>query len=196
MNHCRPGHTIPNRDNIEDAYSILPKTSDVKVYPLKRLTFYNARGISIQLYIHFLNFKVMIYSISNLQSVASCDELITMITKEKGDLEFRKNSLERQRAALDENFVENSEELVAITTELETIDSIIAALPEGEMKTELTSRRKKLDSRLFDLQVKSENYNEKAKVDKEFDIGKVERQVEEADLVLAELNAKKVALSS
>lgn len=138
----------------------------------------------------------MIYSISNLQSVASCDELITMITKEKGDLEFRKNSLERQRAALDENFVENSEELVAITTELETIDSIIAALPEGEMKTELTSRRKKLDSRLFDLQVKSENYNEKAKVDKEFDIGKVERQVEEADLVLAELNAKKVALSS
>lgn len=138
----------------------------------------------------------MIYSISNLQSVASCDELITMITKEKGDLEFRKNSLERQRAALDENFVENSEELVAITTELETIDSIIAALPEGEMKTELISRRKKLDSRLFDLQVKSENYNEKAKVDKEFDIGKVERQVEEADLVLAELNAKKVALSS
>ena len=138
----------------------------------------------------------MIYSISNLQSVASCDELITMITKEKGDLEFRKNSLERQRAALDENFVENSEELVAITTELETIDSIIAALPEGEMKTELISRRKKLDSRLFDLQVKSENYNEKAKVNKEFDIGKVERQVEEADLVLAELNAKKVALSS
>jgi|694.fasta_scaffold52574_2 peptidoglycan hydrolase CwlO-like protein len=138
----------------------------------------------------------MIYTISNLQSVASCDDLITMITKEKGDLEFRKNSLERQRAALDENFVENSEELVAITTELETIDSIIAALPDGEMKTELTSRRKKLDSRLFDLQVKSENYNEKAKVDKEFDIGKVECQLEEADLVLAELNAKKVALSS
>jgi hypothetical protein len=138
----------------------------------------------------------MNYSISSIQTVAACDALILMVNKEKSDHEFRKLSLTRQYESLTENSTENNADLVKINNELNTINTIMQTLSPGEYLTELMSKKKKLESKQFDLDNKVAEYDIKSKFEKELDINNAESQISNVDALLAALDARRTELSS
>ena len=136
----------------------------------------------------------MVYSVSSLTSASDCDLMLDVAEKKKSDLSFRKISLERRQTQYAENAVEFEADLQATTSELSALGTIIAALPEGQVKDDNITRQKKLELKLFLLNDKKENYGGIALVDKEFDLARVIKELEETDAFIAAVQARKAAL--
>jgi len=138
--------------------------------------------------------SIMVYSVSSLTSASDCDLMLDVAEKQKSDLSFRKISLERRQTQYAENAVEFEADLQATTSELSALGTIIAALPEGQVKDDNITRQKKLELKLFLLNDKKENYGGIALVDKEFDLARVIKELEETDAFIAAVQARKAAL--
>lgn len=136
----------------------------------------------------------MSYSIENISSKSDCDLLISMAQKEKGDLEFRKLSLQRQQNSYEENAVVLNEELSAVNAELTAYNTIIANLPDGDLKNEQIAKQKKAELKLFMLTSKKDDYGAVALLSKEFDLARVQKELEEADNFIAAILARKQAI--
>ncbi len=134
------------------------------------------------------------YSVNLLQTKADCDALITIATKDKDNLEFRKESLERQSATATETAVEIQAELEAINAQLSYLDGIIASLPDGKLKEENVAKWRKADYRKFLLTNRKNNYGVVAAIDKEYDIGCIQKSIEETDNFIAAITERKNAL--
>jgi hypothetical protein len=137
----------------------------------------------------------MEYFVNRLTTVADCDLLLSLAAKEKDDLTFRKLSLERQQANYAENAVEIDTELQAATAELTALDTIIAALQEGELKDDNITRQKRLQLKVFLLNDKKGSYGSVALLEKQFDVAKVITNLEEADAYIGALQARKAQLT-
>ena len=138
--------------------------------------------------------SIMAYSVESLTSVADCDLMLGMAARQKSDLSFRRTSLERQRTHYAENAVDVEAELIAANAEYTALETVIATLPEGQVKDDNTTRLKKLDLKRYLLNEKKESYGGVALIDKEFDLARVDKQLDEADAFIAALQARKAAL--
>jgi hypothetical protein len=138
----------------------------------------------------------MNYSISSIETVAACDALILMVSKDKSDHEFRKLSLTRQYESLSSNSMETSADLAQINSELATIIPLIDTLSSGDYKNDLISKKLKLEAKKFDLENKVADYDMKVKIEKELDINNAESQIANANALLAALDARRTELSS
>jgi len=137
----------------------------------------------------------MNYSFTDVQTIAGCDALIASVNKDKSDLEYRKTSLTRQRTSFDSNSVETTAELAQVISEITIVSSIVDSLPENDYKKELQSKKLKLEAKKFDLENKVGDYDAKSKIEKDFDIAKVDAQITEANLLLSGLESHKAGLS-
>ena len=136
----------------------------------------------------------MAYSVNSLTTAADCDLMLGVAEKEKNDLSFRKISLERRQKQYAENSIDLEADLQATTAELSALGTIIAALPEGQVKDDNITRQKRLELKLFLLNDKKENYGGIALVDKEFDLARVIKELEETETFIAAVQARKAAL--
>ena len=84
--------------------------------------------------------------------------------------------------------------LQATTAELSALDTIIAALPDGDIKSANTTRKKRLELKLYLLNQKKGDNGGIALVDKEFDLGRVIKELEETDTFINAVKARKAAL--
>ena len=137
----------------------------------------------------------MNYTFTDVQTIAGCDALIDSVNKDKSDLEYRKLSLTRQRTSFDSNSVETTTELAQVVGELTIVTGLMIGLEEGDIKTDLQSKKLKLESKKFDLEHKVADYDGKAKIEKEFDIDRVDRQITAADELIAGLLTRKTELT-
>lgn len=119
----------------------------------------------------------MDYTVNALTTAADCDLLLTIAAREKDDLSFRKMSLQRQQANYAENTVEIETVLQAATAELAVLDTIIAALPDGELKDDNITRQKKLQLKVFLLNEKKDSYGSVALLEKQFDVAKASKSL-------------------
>ena len=131
------------------------------------------------------------YSVSQLTTVADCDAVLNIATKEKKDLEWKKLSLERQKEMYAENSVEVSTELAAKQAELTALDSVIASLPDGELKDENIKKRKRAEYSIFLLNDRKANYGSVALLEKEYDLQRILRELEETQVFITEVEARK-----
>ena len=131
------------------------------------------------------------YSVNQLTTVADCDAVLSIATKEQKDLEWKKLSFERQKEMYSENAVEVSTELAAKQAELAALDAVIATLPDGELKEENLKKRRRVDYNIFLLNDRKANYGAVALLEKEFDLQRVLRELEEANAFIAEVQARK-----
>ncbi|MCF3110905.1 hypothetical protein LL912_19120 [Niabella sp. CC-SYL272] len=131
------------------------------------------------------------YSTTQLTTVADCDAVLSIATKEQKDLEWKKLSIERQKEIYAENSVEISAELAAKQAELTTLDTIIAGLPEGELKEENIKKRKRTEYSIFLLTDRKANYGAVALLEKEYDLQRVLRELDETDAFITEVQARK-----
>lgn len=136
----------------------------------------------------------MTYSVNQLATVAECDAVLGIANKEKADLQWRQSSIQRRQSAYAESSVEIAAELAAVNAELAAYVSIIANLPEGPAKQEALNRQKKLEYRQFLLTDRKEDYGSVALLEKEMELGQLEKQVEEVDAFIAAITARKAAL--
>lgn len=134
------------------------------------------------------------YSVTQLTTVADCDAVLSIANKEKKDLEWKKLSFERQKEMYSENAVEVSTELAAKQAELSALDAVIASLPDGELKDENIKKRKRTEYSIFLLNDRQANYGAVALLEKEFDLERVLRELEETTVFISEVEARKATV--
>ena len=134
------------------------------------------------------------YTVSNLSTIADCDVLLTMANKEKADLAFKKLSEERLVTNYSTTSVEIDAVLQGVLAEISAVDTIIATLPEGTTKENEEKRKVRLEYKKFLLENRKESYGAVALLEKELDLERVNKQLEEVNLFIDAVTAHKATL--
>ncbi|PXY41353.1 hypothetical protein DMB65_08095 [Flavobacterium cheongpyeongense] len=136
----------------------------------------------------------MSYSISKITSVADCDLLLAWAAKERADLNFKKLSEERLTTNYSATSIEIDAELQAITTEIASTETVIAALPAGNSKEDAIKKKVKLEYKKFLLENRKESYGVVALLEKELDLTMVTLELAEIDTFSAAITTRKAEL--
>lgn len=123
----------------------------------------------------------MAYSLTNLTSVADCDLLIGMLTKEQEDLVVQKVVQTKRADDLSDNSVDFQTDLISVQGELDIIEGVIAALPNGPQKEKQLTARLALELRLRRLNERKDNYGPVGLINAQY-------QIEVLDLTLTAIN--------
>ena len=134
------------------------------------------------------------YSVTNLTTVADCDVLLTMANKEKADLTFKKLSEERLVTNYRTTSVEIDAVLQGVISEIAAVNSILAVLPEGSTKESEEKRKVRLEYKKFLLENRKESYGAVALLEKELDLERINKQLDEVNLFIDAVTAHKVTL--
>ena len=134
------------------------------------------------------------YSVTNLTTIADCDVLLTMANKEKADLTFKKLSEERLVTNYSTTSVEIDAVLQGVLAEISAVDTIIATLPEGATKENEEKRKVRLEYKKFLLENRKESYGAVALLEKELDLERVNKQLDEVNLFIDAVTAHKATL--
>ncbi|MBC8883726.1 hypothetical protein H9X57_11250 [Flavobacterium piscinae] len=134
------------------------------------------------------------YSVSNLTTVADCDVLLGIAQKEKSDLNFKKLSEERLVTNYSNTAVEIDAILQGVNAEIVAVDTVIAILPEGPTKEAEEKRKVRLEYRKFLLENRKESYGAVALLEKELDLERVNKQLAEVDVFIAEVTTHRDTL--
>ena len=134
------------------------------------------------------------YSVTNLTTIADCDVLLTMANKEKADLAFKKLSEERLVTNYSTTSVEIDAVLQGVIAEIAAVDSILAVLPNGPTKDSEEKRKVRLEYKKFLLENRKESYGAVALFEKELDLERVNKQLDEVNLFIDAVTAHKATL--
>ena len=134
------------------------------------------------------------YSVTNLTTIADCDVLLTMANKEKADLAFKKLSEERLVTNYSITSVEIDAVLQGVIAEIAAVDSILAVLPNGPTKDSEENRKVRLEYKKFLLENRKESYGAVALLEKELDLERVNKQLDEVNLFIDAVTAHKATL--
>ena len=134
------------------------------------------------------------YSVTNLTTIADCDVLLTMANKEKADLVFKKLSEERLVTNYSTTSIEIDAVLQGVLAEISAVDTIIATLPEGATKENEEKRKVRLEYKKFLLENRKESYGAVALLEKELDLERVNKQLDEVNLFIDAVTAHKATL--
>ncbi len=134
------------------------------------------------------------YTVSNLTTIADCDVLLTMANKEKADLVFKKLSEERLVTNYSTTSIEIDAVLQGVVAEIAAVDSILAVLPEGSTKDSEEKRKVRLEYKKFLLENRKESYGAVALLEKELDLERVNKQLDEVNLFIDAVTAHKATL--
>ena len=133
-------------------------------------------------------------SVTNLTTIADCDVLLTMANKEKADLAFKKLSEERLVTNYSTTSVEIDAVLQGVIAEIAAVDSILAVLPNGPTKDSEENRKVRLEYKKFLLENRKESYGAVALLEKELDLERVNKQLDEVNLFIDAVTAHKATL--
>ena len=134
------------------------------------------------------------YSVTNLTTIADCDVLLNMANKEKADLVFKKLSEERLVTNYSTTSVEIDAVLQGVIAEIAAVDSILAVLPNGPTKDSEEKRKVRLEYKKFLLENRKESYGAVALLEKELDLERVNKQLDEVNLFIDAVTAHKATL--
>lgn len=103
-------------------------------------------------------------------------------------------SQERQRKSYAETAGEVAAELQTVDAELTAITSVVAALPDGEVKDDNITRQKRLELRKRLLDDKKDNYGVVAVLEKELGIDRLDKELAATQDFIVAIQARKAAL--
>jgi len=134
------------------------------------------------------------YSVTNLTTIADCDVLLSVANKEKADLTFKKLSEERLVSNYSTTSVEIDAILQGVIAEIAAVDSILTVLPEGPTKDSEEKRKVRLEYKKFLLENRKESYGAVALLEKELDLERVNKQLDEVNLFIDAVTIHKATL--
>lgn len=137
----------------------------------------------------------MSYSVNLLISVAECNLVLAAAAKEKSDLDYQQDGIERQI----ENYATTGSEidvlLAAINAEIVALQNIIVALPAGTLKDENVGKLKKAEYNQYLLTKRDKNYGSMALLDKQLELEKKVQHAIVLDGYIAAVAGRKAELS-
>jgi hypothetical protein len=136
----------------------------------------------------------MAYSVNGITQIADCDVLLTWAQKEKADLTFQQLSEDRLTTKFATTSVEVQVILQSVLSELAALESVLAVLPEGPTKVNELKRKVKLEYKKFLLENRKESYGAVALLQKELDLQRINQELDEVDVFIAAITARKAAL--
>ena len=134
------------------------------------------------------------YSVTNITTIADCDVLLNVANKEKADLTFKKLSEERLVTNYSTTSVEIEAILQGVVAEINAVNSIIAVLPEGPTKESEEKRKIRLEYKRFLLENRKESYGAVALLEKELDLERVNKQLDEVNAFIDSITTHKNTL--
>jgi hypothetical protein len=135
------------------------------------------------------------YAVANLTTIADCDVLLNMANKEKADLNFKKLSDERLVNNYSNTSVEISVILQGILAEISAVTTVLNVLPEGPTKDAEEKRKVRLEYKKFLLETRKESYGAVALLEKQLDLERIVKQIDEVDAFILEITNHKATLS-
>jgi len=134
------------------------------------------------------------YSLNKINSVADCDVLLAWAEKEKSDLTFKQISVERVTINYSSTSVEIEAVLQGVIAEIDATVTVLAALPEGPTKEELEKKKTRLEYKRFLLENRKESYGSVALLEKELDLERINKELDEVDVFINGVTAHKASL--
>ncbi|WP_157097915.1 hypothetical protein [Niabella ginsenosidivorans] len=134
------------------------------------------------------------YSVDKLTTTFDCDAVLTIAASEQKNLEWKKLSLERQEEQYEKNAVGIAAELVGKQAEKAALDTVIDNLPDGPTKNDNIIKRTKVEYSIFLLENRKANYGDVALLEKELELQRAGKELEEIATFIAEVEARKAAI--
>lgn len=107
---------------------------------------------------------------------------------------YKKISEERLTTKYSSTSLEVEAELQGVLVELNAIDTVIAVLPEGPSKEEALKKKTKLVYKKFLLEDRKESYGAVALLEKQLDLERVNKEIEEVDAFILAIENHKATL--
>lgn len=134
------------------------------------------------------------YSLNKITTVADCNVLLTWAEKEKSDLTFKQLSIERITVNYGSTSVEIDAVLQAVNIELNANQTVFVTLSEGPSKEDMEKKIKRLEYKKFLLENRKESYGAVALLEKQLDLARVEKELDEVDAFIETVTAHKATL--
>jgi hypothetical protein len=134
------------------------------------------------------------YSLNKITTVADCNVLLTWAEKEKSDLTFKQLSVERVTVNYGSTSIEIDAVLQGVNIELNANQAVFATLPEGPSKEEMEKKIKRLEYKKFLLENRKESYGSVALLEKELDLERINKELDEVDVFITTVTAHKATL--
>jgi hypothetical protein len=125
------------------------------------------------------------YSLNKITTVTDCDVLLTWAEKEKSDLTFKQLSVERITVNYSSTSIEIDAILQGVIVEIAAAATAIATLPEGPTKEDLIKKKIRLEYKKFLLENRKESYGSVALLEKELDLERITKELDEVDVFIA-----------
>lgn len=136
------------------------------------------------------------YSLNKITTVADCDVLLTWAEKEKSDLTFKQLSVERVNVNYSSTSIEIDAVLQGVIAEINAIDTIMSTLAEGPTKEDLVKKKTRLEYKKFLLENRKESYGSVALLEKELDLERINKELDEVDGFIATVTTHKASLAA
>ncbi|WP_428225152.1 hypothetical protein [Flavobacterium sp.] len=136
----------------------------------------------------------MSYSINKITQIADCDVLLTWAEKEKADLVFKRTSVERLTTNYSSTSLEIDAILQGVLAEIAAVEAVLNVLPEGSTKETEKKRKVRLEYKKFLLENRKESYGTVALLEKELDLQRLSKELEEIDAFITLVTQKKASL--
>ncbi|MEW5676310.1 hypothetical protein ABGT15_08360 [Flavobacterium enshiense] len=136
------------------------------------------------------------YSLNKISTIADCDVLLAWAEKEKSDLTFKQLSVERVTTNYSNISVEIDAILQGVVAEIAAVETVIAVLPEGPTKEDEIKRKTRLEYKRFLLENRKESYGSVALLEKELDLERINKELEEVDFFISNITTHKTTLQA
>ena len=110
------------------------------------------------------------YDVDWIETVDECDALITEAEEEKSLLDTRIVNLQQRQKTLTGTSAEVAAEFTSNKTQLDAVNAVMAAIPEGKAKIENEKIQKRLDYKQFLLGNRKKSYGVVAKLEVQHDL--------------------------
>ena len=134
------------------------------------------------------------YSLNKITTVADCNVLLTWAEKEKSDLTFKQISVERVTVNYSSTSIEIDAVLQGVLAEINATATIIASLPEGPTKEDLEKKKTRLEYKKFLLENRKESYGSVALLEKELDLERINKELDEVEAFIGTVTTHKATL--
>ncbi len=136
------------------------------------------------------------YSLNKITTVADCDVLLSRVIKEKSDLLHKHYTIERIAVTFGSTSAEIEAILQGVNIELNANQTIFSTLPEGPSKEDMEKKIRRLEYKKFLLEERKENYGSVALLEKELELERLNKEIDEVDAFITTVTDHKATLAA
>jgi hypothetical protein len=136
----------------------------------------------------------MALSVNLLTSAADCDAVLAELNRGRETLRFNRLRFERSKETATDRSTGLDTDIAATQAEQASLIAVIATLPDGPIKTEMTVRKTVVDFRLFQLNQRKLNAGTTAVILLESQINETDQRLAALDADITEVEARKNTL--